>query len=76
MSAFGSLMGDRLAKAPRGYPADHPELDLLRLKQITVMHTLTDKELLSPSVVQSSAAIFKTMKPLLDYLGSLLPSVA
>jgi uncharacterized protein (TIGR02453 family) len=76
VSAFGSLMGDKLAKAPRGYPADHPELELLRLKQITVMHTVKDKELLSPSVVQSSATVFKTMKPFLDYLGSLLPSVA
>jgi uncharacterized protein (TIGR02453 family) len=76
VAAFGGLTGEKLAKAPRGYAADHPELELLRLKQITVMHTVTDKELLSPSVVQSSTAIFKTMKPFLDYLGSILPGMA
>jgi hypothetical protein len=36
------------------------------------MRTLSDKEISTPSVVQSSAAVFKTMKPFLDYLGSIL----
>jgi uncharacterized protein (TIGR02453 family) len=76
VAAFGGLTGEKLAKAPRGYAADHPDLELLRLKQITVIHTVTDKELLSPSVVQSSVAIFKTMKPFLDYLGLILPGMA
>ena len=40
------------------------------------MHTVADKELVSSSVVQASAAVFKTMKPLLDYLGSTLPPMA
>jgi uncharacterized protein (TIGR02453 family) len=75
VAAFGGLSGDKLAKAPRGYAADHAELELLRLKQITVMHTLTDKALLSPSLVKSSVAVFKTMKPFLDYLGSILPGM-
>jgi uncharacterized protein (TIGR02453 family) len=76
VAAFGGITGEKLAKAPRGYPADHPELELLRLKQITVMHTVTDKELLSPSVVPASLAIFKIMKPFLDYLGSILQGMA
>jgi uncharacterized protein (TIGR02453 family) len=73
IEAFGGLEGEKLAKAPRGYPADHPDLELLRLKQITAVHMVTDKELRAPSVVQSSAAIFRTMKPFLDYLASILP---
>ncbi len=72
VDAFGELSGEKLSRAPRGYPADHPELELLRLKQITVMHTVTDREISSPSVVQSSTAVFKTMKPFLDLLGSIL----
>jgi uncharacterized protein (TIGR02453 family) len=76
VAAFGGISGEKTAKAPRGYPADHPELELLRLKQFTVMHTVGDTQLLSPSVVQSSASVFKTMKPFLDYLGSILPRMA
>jgi uncharacterized protein (TIGR02453 family) len=76
VTAFGGLSGDKLAKAPRGYPADHPDLDLLRLKEVAVMHTVTDKELLAPSAARQGAAIFKTMKPFLDYLGSLQPRMS
>jgi uncharacterized protein (TIGR02453 family) len=76
VAAFGGITGEKLAKAPHGYPADHPELDLLRLKQVTVMHTVPDKELLAPSAVHSAAAVFKAMKPLMDYLGSILPGMA
>ncbi len=75
VAAFGPLKGEMLAKAPRGYPAEHPELDLLRLKEVTVMHTVPDKELLSAGVVQASAAVFKIMKPFLDYLGSVMPAM-
>jgi uncharacterized protein (TIGR02453 family) len=31
-----SLVQPELVRAPRGYPADHPELDLLRRKSLTV----------------------------------------
>ena len=31
-----TLAEPELVRAPRGYPADHPELDLLRLKRMTV----------------------------------------
>jgi uncharacterized protein (TIGR02453 family) len=31
-----SLVQPELTRAPRGYPADHPELDLLRCKSLTV----------------------------------------
>jgi uncharacterized protein (TIGR02453 family) len=68
VAAFGEMAGEKLARAPRGYPADHPELELLRLKEVAVMHTVTDKDLLSSAVVQKSAEVYKTMKPFLDYL--------
>jgi uncharacterized protein (TIGR02453 family) len=73
VAVFGGLAGEKLARAPRGYPADHPALDLLRMKEVAVMHTVMDKELLSSSVVQESAAVYKTMKPFLDYLKTIPP---
>ena len=71
VAAFGGLAGEKLARVPRGYAVDHTEHELLRLKEIAVMHMVTDKDLVSSSVVQESAAVFKTMKPFLDYLGSI-----
>lgn len=36
-AAGGMVLGEpELVRAPRGYPADHPRLDLLRLKRLTV----------------------------------------
>jgi uncharacterized protein (TIGR02453 family) len=72
IATFGGLSGETLVKAPRGYPADHPELDLLRLKQVIVMHDLSDEDLVGPAIVRKSVGAFKTMKPFLDYLGSIL----
>jgi uncharacterized protein (TIGR02453 family) len=71
VAAFGGPTGEKLARVPRGYPVDHPEHELLRLKEIAVTHSVTDKDLGSSSLVQESAAVFKTMKPFLDYLGSI-----
>jgi uncharacterized protein (TIGR02453 family) len=33
-----SLEGERLKTAPRGYPKDHPEIELLRYKSFLAMH--------------------------------------
>src|SRR5688572_5382305 len=33
---FGELDGDRLSKPPKGFSADHPALDYLKLKSFTV----------------------------------------
>jgi uncharacterized protein (TIGR02453 family) len=40
---FGEVRGDRIKTAPRGYPQDHPDLDLLRLKRVTVWRPVTDR---------------------------------
>ncbi len=72
IAAFGGLSGEKLARAPQGYPASHPDIELLRLKNITIRHSVSDEELLSPSVVQESAAVFRTMKPFRDYLRSII----
>ncbi len=67
---FGALEGERLATAPQGYARDHADIDLLRLKQVTVIHHLQDKQVLAPDLAQSAVQVFKAMKPFLDYLNS------
>ena len=68
---FGEIGGEKLKTAPRGYPKDHPEIDLLRMKQITAHHPMPDDELLSKDVVKKTVAGFRMMKPFLSYLGSI-----
>src|SRR5581483_11322518 len=72
VQSFGPLEGANLATAPKGYAQDHPEIELLRLKEVTIGGRLSDQEILAPDVVQHTARLFKTMKPFLKYLDSVL----
>ena len=46
---FGDIHGDSLKRMPTGYPPDHPEALLLKLKDVTFGRRLSDAEALSPS---------------------------
>lgn len=69
---FGPLEGETLATAPKGYPKDHPAIELLKLKEVTTGVNLTDKEILAPDVVQHVARLCKALKPFLAYIDSAL----
>lgn len=69
---FGGLSGERLKTTPKGYERDHPALDLLQFKQFTVVQRLSDNTLLAPDSVAHTVETFTALKPLLDWLNSIL----
>lgn len=72
---YGSLSGEQLKTPPRGYPADHPEIELLKYKQFITGHALTDKDVLAPRLLARTVEVFTALKPLLDWLNNaVLPS--
>ncbi len=69
---FGQLRGEQLKTAPKGFPKDHENIDLLRFKQFIFWKEFSDEE-----VVQNDFAIkvnetFKTMRPFFDYFSEIL----
>ncbi|MBV6647713.1 MAG: DUF2461 domain-containing protein [Cyclobacteriaceae bacterium] len=66
---FGEITGDRLKTAPKGYPKDHPNIELLQLKSFIVMHNLDDAELESDDFAESVISKFKVMHPFNEYLS-------
>lgn len=68
---FGSVGGERLKTVPRGYPKDHPEIDLLQLKSVTVMRKVSDADVISSGFFDETLETCKAMKPFLKYLDSL-----
>ena len=60
---------DKLKTAPKGYPKDHPHIDLLKNKSYVVSHYFTDKEVLDKKFVKQVAAVAKSIKPLNDFLS-------
>ena len=69
IEAFGEIEGERLKTAPRGYDRDHPEIDLLRLKQITAVHRFTEREVREDDFKRQVVSLCRAMKPFLSYLN-------
>lgn len=58
-----------LKTAPRGYPRDHPRIDLLRRKGVVAHRTLTGPELADPEAARDFVvALFEVAKPLNAWL--------
>jgi len=66
---YGKLGGSQLKTAPKGYPRDHPAIDLLRHKDFVAMKSIDDDTLLAEDFVTWAAEAFKAMKPLNDFLN-------
>ena len=71
-SYFGSLDGEKVKTVPQGYSREHPEIELLRFKQVVVVHRLPDEMVLSPKFGAHAIKTFNAMKPFLDYLNAIL----
>jgi uncharacterized protein (TIGR02453 family) len=70
-ATFGRLSGERLHRAPAGIPADHPEIELLKLKDVTFGRRMSDEEALSPDLPQRLADDLAAAVPVLRFLAGL-----
>ncbi|MGW8124051.1 DUF2461 domain-containing protein [Roseivirga echinicomitans] len=69
---FGSLQGEQLKTAPKGFEKDHPSIDLLRYKSMYVFKSFTDKEVTSPDFVENATAVFLALRPFFDVMTEYL----
>jgi len=65
---FGALDGEKLKTAPKGYPRDHPYIELLKMKSFLAYRSISDRELTSEGCFDLVVSSFRTMKPLHDFL--------
>lgn len=73
---FGTLKGDALKTAPRGFDPQHPAIDLIRMKQFYVTHSFTDAEVQQPNFKEKVIEVFKVLRPYFDYMSSVLTTNA
>lgn len=66
---YPEVWGEVMKTAPKGYPKEHPEIDLLRRKQMFFMHKFTDKELHSRDFVDKVMEGVVLLKPYCDFLN-------
>jgi len=65
---FGALDGEKLKTAPKGYPRDHPYIELLKMKSFLAYRSISDRELTSEGCFDLVVSAFRAMKPLHDFL--------
>ncbi|MFK8101056.1 MAG: DUF2461 domain-containing protein [Saprospiraceae bacterium] len=69
---FGTLQGEQLKTAPRGFEKDHPAVDLLRYKQLYAFRTFTDAEVLDEKFLAELVKTFLALRPYFDYMSEIL----
>jgi uncharacterized protein (DUF2461 family) len=74
VAAFGQVTThDPFKRVPTGYPADHPDAELLRMRDVVFGRPLSDDEVLSPALPDTIATSLDAAMPVLRMLASLEP---
>lgn len=67
---FGEMSGETLKRAPKGFPPDHPHIDLLLYKQFLLSHS-PDIGLVTTGKLQGEITkSFRAMLPFLEFLNA------
>lgn len=72
---FGTVSGERLKKAPKDYPTDHPAIEYLKLKSFTVWHPVADHQFSEKDIVKNAAKTFKIMYPFHQFLNEAVAEI-
>ncbi|MEO0526495.1 MAG: DUF2461 domain-containing protein [Bacteroidota bacterium] len=69
---WGELQGDAVKTAPKGFDKEHPNIDLIKRKQFIFVRNFTDKEVLSPNLMDELDHSFKLIRPYFDLMSDIL----
>jgi uncharacterized protein (TIGR02453 family) len=71
-SYFPDLHGEVLKTTPKGYPKDHPEIELLKRKELFFTHSYTDAQVTSPGFLDDVVSGMRILKTFIDYMNYVL----
>lgn len=66
---FDEFEGEQLKTAPRDFPKDHPEIELLRYKSFLATHKCKDSQVTSPDFLKHAGKTFKALFPFDQFLN-------
>ena len=66
---FGKIEGDKLARPPKGYEKDHPEIELLKHKSLLAVHKLKEGQVVEKSFIAHCSNVFQALYPFDKYLN-------
>ena len=66
----GLSVEGKLQRVPNGFDKDDPMAEFLKLKNLIVVHPISDDALMEENATNNMAKIFQSMKPLNDFLSA------
>ncbi len=69
---WGSISGEELKTAPKGFEKDHPDIELIRKKQFIFVRNFTDAEVFNPDFQNEINDSFKRIRPYFDLMSDIL----
>jgi len=67
---FGTVEGEKLQRAPKDFPPDHPEIELLKQKSFLATHNMNDETVLDSDFLKYGARAFRSLYPFDAFLNS------
>lgn len=68
---FPEIWGESLQRSPKGYPDNHPDIDLLKRKQLFFMHKYSDADVTSSGFAAEIVKGCRLIKPYCEFLNYL-----
>ena len=69
---WGSLSGEEVKTAPKGFSKEHPNIDLIKKKQHVFIKNFSDQEVLSSDFIRVIDTHFQNIRPFFDYMSHVL----
>lgn len=66
---FKKIEGDKLVNAPKEFPKDHKDIELLKHKSFLASHKMNDNIVLSQSFLTHASSVFKALQPFDSFLN-------
>ena len=69
------IRGDQLKTTPRGYPADHPRIELLRYTSLALGRSYGFENLDTPDLLGRVRTDWRALRPLVEWIRERLPAL-
>lgn len=69
---WGTLAGEEVKTAPKGFNREDPNIDLIRKKQFIFTKKFSDKQVVSKDFLNEIDHAFKVVRPYFDYMSEVL----
>lgn len=72
IKTYGKIDAEKLSRPPKDFPADFPDIDLLKFKSYTVLHSIDSKMISDKDFEDYTLKVFKELYPLNHFLNKAL----